>query len=284
MPTPDGIELRDATEADLPRIAALREAVDWRAHDWALRLVLRPPGRCFVATDHGAVVGVGSGMAFGPIGVVGNMIVAADHRRRGIGASILDAVLEDLEARGSVAFELYATHDGRPLYARYGFVLEGASISVDLPASVSLDMDASVAVERGRSADLDLLATWDADRWGGDRRPVLGMAIADADRPFLVARRDGAVVGYAWLRAEDGRLGPFLADDAAAAEALLAAARPLNRAPALAFTLPDASLVAARWIAAKGLVSAPWDGHMVRGEPLPRRFETVWGSVVGALG
>src|SRR5918992_2495763 len=126
MSLPDDLAMRIADERDLPVIAALRESVGWSTHDWALRAVLRPSDevRCFTVTDRGGrVVGVGSGVSYGALGFVGNMIVAEEHRRRGIGSAILTAILEFLHGRGCTRIELFATSEGRPLYARHGFEL-----------------------------------------------------------------------------------------------------------------------------------------------------------------
>ncbi len=120
--TPD-LELRDATPDDLSTIAALRDDVGWGSQEWALRAVIgQADARCVLAvTTDGSVAGVGSGIVYGPMGFVGNMITATDHRRRGIGSAILEAVTEFLEGAGCVRLELNATSDGRPLYERHGF-------------------------------------------------------------------------------------------------------------------------------------------------------------------
>ena len=39
MSLPADLSIRDATTVDLPAIAALREAVGWGVHEWALRAV-----------------------------------------------------------------------------------------------------------------------------------------------------------------------------------------------------------------------------------------------------
>src|SRR3990170_1373550 len=113
MPIPDGFQLRTAGTDDLPRVAELRERVGWAVHEWALRAVLDPPhAQCLVAVD-GAnqVIGVGSGISYGALGVVGNMIVDPSHRRRGIGAAILEGVVDFLDGCGCTRLELSATEE-----------------------------------------------------------------------------------------------------------------------------------------------------------------------------
>jgi len=279
------IELLRATEADLPAIERLRTSVGWSSHAWALRLVLDEPGRCWVATDGDEVVAVGSGIAFGAIGVVGNMVVAESHRRRGLGGAILDEVLAFLETSGSRGLELFATPAGRPLYASRGFHLDGEMASAQLAPSVVLEADPTLAIRDAVAADLDAIDAWDADRFGGSRRSLLAMAVRDPERPLLVASRDNEVRGIAWLRPDESRLGPFTADDAATASALVAAARDrLPTAEAIGFTLRGENDVARTWLDGLGVEIEPWQGRMVRGDLGGRRADTLYGNVVGALG
>src|SRR5688500_20404247 len=101
MRLPDDLRMRPADEHDLPAIASLRESVGWTAHEWALRAVLDPAdSRCLLVVDGDHVVAVGSGISYGSLGFVGNMVVAEEHGRRGIGAAIPEAVLAFLEREG----------------------------------------------------------------------------------------------------------------------------------------------------------------------------------------
>lgn len=285
MPLPDDLHLRVAGEPDLPDMAALRESVGWTAQDWALRAVLDGPGaRCVVVDAPDGIAGVGSGISYGALGFVGNMIVTEDWRRRGIGAAILEAILEFLvDERGCRRLELFATPSGRPLYARYGFELTDPSVMVSLPRSTALDVDP--AVEITDAVDLGELADYDVSRFGGDRRRLLTMMADDPHRPLLVARRAGAVVGFAWLRIDGPRLGPFIADAPAVAATLLAEAfRRIPEAEELSLNLPTANEPGTRWLRGLGIVLDPWDGRMARGPQIPRRDETIYANLVGALG
>lgn len=286
MTIPTGYRLRDARPDDLPAIAALRESVGWAAHPWALEVVLRPPARCVVLTttdDEHDPVAVGSGIAYGALGFVGNMVVAEAHRRRRLGSIVLEAVTGFLEESGCTRLELYATSDGRPLYARHGFEPADPSAMGRIPRAAALGEAGHAVREVGREA-LPLLAAYDAPRFGGDRAPLLEMMLGDRERPVLVAG-DGEILGYAWLRADGDRLGPFLADDPAVAASLVAAA--FDRCPdaeAMTLNLPTANRGGVDWLRGAGAELETWDGRMGRGTPIPRRDETIYGNVVGALG
>lgn len=287
MSLPDDLRLRPALEADLPAIAALRESVGWAAHDWALRAVMDPSdARCVVAIDaDGAVVAVGSGIAYGLLGWVGNMVVAEAHRRRGVGAAILEDILAFLaDDRGCTRLELYATADGRPLYERYGFSLTDPSVFVRVSRG-GMPGPVDPVVELAATRDPDEVAAYDEPRFGGNRRRLLAMMAADPGRPLLTARVDGALAGYVWLRADGPRIGPFLADTPEVAAALLDEA--FRRVPAaheLTMNLPTANQPGAAWLASLGAPLEPWDGRMARGAPIERRDETIYANLVGALG
>ncbi|MGQ0607176.1 MAG: GNAT family N-acetyltransferase [Chloroflexota bacterium] len=287
MPLPDGLRLRDADAADLSRIARLREGVGWSVHDWALRAVLQgPQARCLVVVDDNElVVGVGSGISYGRLGFVGNMVVDTDHRRRGIGAAILRAVVGFLEERGTTRMELYATADGRPLYARHGFELTGPSAMVRVPRGLVVRVDDGITLDEA-SADADAdLAAYDAPRFGGDRGMVLREALDDPDRPLILARRDGEILGYGWIRPDGERIGPLVADTPEVAAAIIGDAFDrMPRADELTLNLPSDNVAGAAWLAARGADLAPWDGRMARGPEIPRRGDTIYGNVVGALG
>ena len=278
--------LRDASVDDIPTILDLRRQVGWAAHEWALRLAIEPDNaRCLVVEDEaGRVVAVGSGVAYGPIGYVGNMIVAEEQRRRGLGSAILDVVTGFLESVGATRLELYATHEGRPLYARHGFEFMAPGSRVELPRSLGLEPPRDVTVTADDATTDELLA-YDTPRFGGPRRALLDTMLRDADRPLLVARSAGSVVGFGWLRTDDARIGPWVADDTGVASAIARDALDrLPHVPAVTANVPLSNRPAMEWLAGLGVVPDPWDGRMARGAPLQRREETIYGNAVGALG
>lgn len=288
MPSlPAGIGLRTATPEDLPVIAGLRASAGWTAHRWALIDAIRPPhARCFLAVDAaGQSVAMGSGIAYGRLGVVGNMVVAAEHRRRGLGRAILEEIIGFLEdERGCAQLELSATDAGRPLYASHGFAPAGETADVRLPVDGATAPETD-EVRRATIHDLAEVAAYDAGRFGGDRSPILAAAIDDERRPVLIDRRGGAVCGYAVHRLDHARLGPWLADDPAAAAALVAAAR--AQAPEAEFlvtVLPMANAAGVAWMRQIGGAVQPHGGRMRRGGGVVRREETIYGNAVGALG
>jgi ribosomal protein S18 acetylase RimI-like enzyme len=287
MSLPTDLALRDATLDDLPAIAALRESVGWGVAPWALRAVIgQPNALCLVTVDgDGTVAGVGSGIVYGPLGFVGNMIVAQAHRRRGVGSAILEAVTGFLEAGGCTRLELNATSEGRPLYERHGFISRGRSATARIPRDADLAPDLAVAVRRAKPADLDAIVAYDRPRFGGDRRVLLEILANAPEVTTLLARADGEIGGYACVRTEESRIGPVLAETPAIAATLLREAFALVPQTAdIRLNLPPNNRLGEAWLAGLGVDVEPWDGRMGRGPELPRRDETVYGMAIGALG
>lgn len=289
MPLPDDLHIRIATETDVPVIAALRDSVGWAIHEWALHAVLRPPdARCLVVTDDlDRIVGVGSGISYGDLGFIGNMVVVEDHRRRGVGAAILEAIVDFLtRERGCKRLELNATSEGRPLYEGSGFESIGMSTFARVPRGATLARDPSVAVRAVGAADLDGIATFDRPRFGGDRRSLLELLLGgDGVARCIAAERDGELAGYACVQLEGPRIGPMLADTPSVAETLVAESFALvPDVDELRLNLPPENREGADWMRGLGLEVEPWDGRMARGPQIPRRPETIYAMTVGPLG
>ena len=287
MPIPGGLHLRTAGADDLPRVAELRERVGWAVHEWALRAVLDPPhARCLVAVDGtNHVIGVGSGISYGALGVVGNMIVDPSHRRRGIGAAILEAIVDFLDGRGCTRLELSATDMGRPLYEQYGFTLAEPGVSAVVPRQAHAEAQSAATLTDAGPATLAELGAFDAPRFGGDRSPLIASMLADAARPLVVARSEGAVAGWAWVRPDAERVGPLVADTPEVAAALVGdALRRLPTARTVRLNLPGANRAGVARLRRLGAELESWSGRMARGPQVPRREDTIYGTAVGALG
>ena len=286
MPLPDDLRLRSADATDLPSIADLRHAVGWPVHEWALRAVLDPPhARCIVAVDAAdRVVGVGSGINYGSFGFVGNMVVDPAHRRRGIGSAVLTSVTDFLEGCGCARLELFATDQGRPLYASHGFEPTAQGASAVVPRDAQLD-EAAVPLEEATPHSLDEVAAYDAPRFGGDRRPLIEGMLDDPERPVMVARSHGALVGWAWIRPDGARVGPLLAETPEVATALVReAVRRIPGTDGLRLNLPAGNRAGCERLRAIGATIEPSSGRMARGPEIPRREDTIYANAVGALG
>lgn len=287
MSPPDALQMREASMGDIPSIAALRVEAGWAAHEWALHAVIgKPSARCVVVADaDGGLAGVGSGIAYPPLGFIGNMVVADAHRRRGVGTAILDDVAGWLTGADCTRLELNATDEGQHLYARHGFASRGASSVARVPRSAPTGRDPTLRTWPANKSDRDPLSAYDRPRFGGDRSAILALLLADPSCRTAIAERDGTIAGFVVARLDEPRLGPLVADEPVVASSLLKwAFEALPTTDALRLNLPPGNDVGAAWLRTLGATMEKWDGRMARGPDVPRRDDTIYQMTVGPLG
>lgn len=139
--------LREATVADAPVLARQRRLMfdaisklpddEGDAMEAAILTYLQramPAGtfHSWVVEHQGAIV-AGGGLQlrtlmprpgqvdFAPEGLIVSMWTEPEHRRRGLGRRVVEAILAWGRANGVGRFTLHASDDGRPLYELYGF-------------------------------------------------------------------------------------------------------------------------------------------------------------------
>ncbi len=233
----DAIGLRSMGPEDIPLGMRLKTLAGWNqtSEDWALLLQV---GYGLVAEVDGVGVGTATVVphadAFAWIGMV---LVDPPHRRRGIGTALLEAAVG--RARQHGVARLDATPQGKPIYARLGFAEDydllrlrrwaGAAESTQR-SDFRMDGGAygpeAVSVQQLSSGDLGAIDAYDAPVFGASRSFILGALWERAPHLAYQARRGGRLVGYCLGRpgSEHVQIGPVVAEDAAAAQALLAAA------------------------------------------------------------
>jgi len=195
------------------------------------------------------------------------VLVTADLRRKGVGTDLLRACIAEAE-RGGHAMGLDATELGRPVYLPLGFRdlyrisrwrLERKPAPISPPAGLTI---------RPLTAEaLELLLVWDSERSGLQRRAILCHLRDRQPGVALLAERNGNPVGFVLGR--EGRLatqiGPLVAEDDAAALALLQAA--IQAAPAPYFIdVPDSRMEMRAWLESQGASAPRYFIRMVRGE------------------
>jgi predicted N-acetyltransferase YhbS len=280
------ITLRQLTVEDMDWAAGVLAATGLSARQPELRryLALEPAGH-YAAEVNGRQVGLGGFLAYGSFAFIGNMAVAPEWQGRGVGRAVLARLIDDIERRGSATIVLEATPEGEPLYRKFGFAAEHPTLAYTRLGAGGAPPFAGPdpAVGPLSPAELDEVAAFDRPRFGGARPHVLARFLEDFPRRAFVARRGGgAMAGY--LIAQARVLGPWLAEDGDAAEALLATALALPfDGPPAAFT-PEPNRVAAALLGRFGFTVQPESLRMRRGEGLVDRPECLYGLAALAIG
>lgn len=202
----------------LEEIDALRLSIGWGPGSWFLGPLMESGGCILGIRDGGGtLIAMGGAAVFPPAGFICNMVVHPDHKRRGLGRRVFEALLQRLEAAGYHQVQLEATEEGRPLYEQYGFRVRWESVGSILARPPE------PPTARGLDAlgpdDCEAVAALDQRATGMERGGLLRLLSARPSyREGLVARANGEVTGYG-LRF-DNRIGPLIATSSETAEQL----------------------------------------------------------------
>jgi len=202
---------------DLLACRALSDEAGWNQTDADWRIILAQPGTRGIARE-GRLVATAAVFPYGArIGWVCMVLVTASAQRQGLATRLMRWAIGHARRRGLVA-GLDATPAGREVYRQLGFRdlypvtrLHRAWPGTLPPVSGPVSGPRPQAL---READLDAVATFDAPRFGADRRALLAALRARMPQAAVVLRdAAGQVAGFGLAR--DGvratQIGPIVA-------------------------------------------------------------------------
>ena len=263
---------------DLDACLDLAEDRSWAREEAKWRLLLELGGGYGLDGPGGGLAGcvfvteVASGLV-----VVGMLLVARRHGGHGLGRRLME---EALGAAGGRTVFLYATEEGRPLYAKLGFrVVDEVIAHAGVFRQTGGDQPA-VGVRPATAGDVPALARIDRQGFGVDRSLLLSRLPGFAGRTMIAAG------GYAaaWDNLGVVHAGPLVADSVATARALLEAVLPSGTTMARVDLHSGATAALGDWLADRGLAPRPPSPLMVRGQDLPWNRGAVLSPVMQALG
>lgn len=251
---------QDLTAADEVLRAAFAHADSFR---FQLERCLEIQRDAFwVAEWRGEIAGMVGVVHYGPMAYVGFMAVSPDRQRLGIGGALMEHLIQDSDRRGCPTLLLEATDEGEPLYRRLGFELTAVSVDFrrnDPERPLSLPCLAP-------PVDFRTLAEIDRHLFCADRGALLQRLYHEQPSCALLAPRgDGYLIAQARL------LGPWMAADEEAAEALITASLELPCCPPRV-VIPEENRHGRELVSRYGFSEVRRMAHMRRGAPSPGRF------------
>jgi len=180
-------------------------------------------------------------------------------------------LLDYLDQRQVTLSQLEATDAGFPLYRRFGFNVSYSTLLYRRESSEQNDLNCQLAremIEPLMPNQLEEIVELDARATGAGRRKLLqGLLARYSDRAFGARGRDGRLAGY--LIASPIRIGPWVATDPAAAEALLDAALTLSYEQEPVIALPGPNSTGAALVLRAGFDAQRSTRRMWRGPQPP---------------
>lgn len=221
------MRIRVMTEEDLSAGLRLNALSGWNqtAADW-LRFLKQSPSGCFVMEQEAQVVGTATTISYqNRFAWIAMVLVDPERRKQGIGTQLLNKTIEYLDKRHIPTMKLDATPQGKPLYAKLGFVSEYEIERWILKRSAT---DPASPTSRRTfagltRAQLDQVCKLDQEVFGADRGFLLH-SLQDQSPEFAMAVwEQGSLQAYCFGRRGlfADHLGPWMSRSRAAAEKLL---------------------------------------------------------------
>ncbi|MGQ0536126.1 MAG: GNAT family N-acetyltransferase [Methanobacteriota archaeon] len=251
----------------IPAAVALLNREGWAFSETDL-MRIRALGVLWGAFADTGLVGVTSAMRFGPVGWIGNVVVDARERGRGVGTRLVARAVQALESDGARSIGLYSMPKAIPLYERLGFLRLDEVVSLrGTPRVAGPPRLAALCAD-----DLSEAVELDARAFGAEREPLVRRLAADFAASSFVLVAGAHLAGFAVLKLDPAgsELGPVVVDGSRpdAAPALLDAALGAAGGAPVEATVSSANPVAVKLLSERGLVAFRTTYRMVRG-PIP---------------
>ncbi len=227
-----------------------------------------------IAEDREQVVGYANGILHGSVGWLGNIIVAPEFRRQGIGHELTVHLAEYLKSRGCTSQLLIATEMGKNIYCRIGFhPVAEYSFYKGNPAHPSRH---SHAIREIGVDDIPAVASLDREMTGEDRFQLINRFLSQA---WVYAPDPSAGIRGAYL--PEFGAGLIIARDAEAGLELLKFR--LGRGETAA-TVPSANTAAREFLEREGFELTRTAPRMVLGNDVPWKPELLYNRATGYCG
>ena len=182
------------------------------------------PAGCFVAEFDGQPVAQITTTRYVRSAWIGNLVVAAPHRRHGLGEQLMRHAIAHLESHGITSLYLEADPLGVGIYTRLGFtaLYDSPRLGSHPPHTPQPLRSSPPPVRPLQHSDLDAIAAFDTPCFGDDRSRLLAALLEHSHAAYGVYH-EARLTAYTMVlpSAIGVRLGPCVATDAAAAAPLI---------------------------------------------------------------
>ncbi len=221
------------------------------------------------------IVGAVGASNYGSFGYIGQMGVHPAVQKGGIGTALMTHVIGLLEADGCMVQLLDATAKGEYLYRKLGFVEDSRAQRWDRLEHIPLTGTLPPVIRRAKPEDA--LEALDERLFGAPRPRIIARLLELNPGRAFVSEAEGRLTGYAI--AQGWMVGPWLAESATDAEALLQAALTLeyDEPPRVIFN--DSNAQVRSIIERYGFTQSRSIAHMRRGgNAEPRNLQALYGQ------
>jgi len=266
--------------------------------DWRRFMNMQPDG-CFVAELDGRPVGTTTTCIFESVAWIAMVLVDEESRGRGVGKKLLKHSLDFLDGRKVKTVRLDATHLGRPLYEKLGFVPEYELVRFQGIAQSSITPGGSLKAagfgdgggkavpKRHKASPSDShlappelfadMIEFDRRVTGTNRAKMLSLLFAELPENARIQRLGDKIDGFVTMRpgANAVQIGPCIAS-MNAGPALLSDA--LNRCAgkAVFVDMPTGNVHAMKIAESRGLEIQRRFTRMCRGEKIKDNPKAIW--------
>lgn len=211
------VRVRAMSSGDLALADELRQAASWNQtlEDWKRFFACEPDG-CFIAECGGIPAGTATITCYGTdLGWIGMLLVHPAFRRLGIGSTLLQHCLNELQHRGVRSVKLDATPMGQPIYERFGFRPELKLARWEHSAVNPRAEKKSDQIEPCTGVDFNEMAELDACAFGVGREKLLRLLLRQSLAAVVCRSKEeqGKLLGFGMVRpgARTAYLGPVVA-------------------------------------------------------------------------
>jgi predicted N-acetyltransferase YhbS len=203
------IAIRKMHQSDFSFAIRLTDTMNWdlTEKDFSFMMELEPQG-CFVALADAKRVGITTTAHFGKMGCIGNVIVDAQYRSKGIGAKLTKEAIRYLSDKSAATIALYAYHNTVEFYEKMGFKADYHLIR--LVGQGQKDEEIQGNVRAMTQSDLEEAINMDQACMNWNRERLLRRKFAESSDLCYVARESSKLIGFIMADRYRQEVGPLI--------------------------------------------------------------------------